>query len=406
MIIAPYKGQVRVSSKQGMRSLNGGKSKMHNGIDLYSLSSSTAPLFATCNGKVYTSYQKNGLGNYVKITETSTGRQFFYGHMSKVTVRSGQMIEMGMQIGNQGSTGNSTGPHCHYEIRNPQNVAISNSSISGIPNEKGTTFISELDKVANISYSSGIANPSVPGSDSSYLPPVWEPLYDTVTTRKDAIVREVGYLNKGLQPSILPSDIKLSCINYTTLLNSIFSSLGNSVLGDNSYSANLDKLSSVQREIIQFFIDKGMNASVGVGIAANVQAECSFNIASESIDSNGLYSSGICQWNGPNRSRMVKVVPDWKTNLTGQLNFLWNDLNISNETYQSSYYDRRFRKLYGVSGTFIEGLKSINNTDAGAMRAADLFVRVYENPANQSAQSKKRQQFAVDIWKKVVIQQI
>lgn len=406
MIIAPYKGKVKVSSKQGMRSLNGGKAKMHNGIDMYSLSSSTAPLFATCNGKVYTSYQKNGLGNYVKITETSTGRQFFYGHMSKVTVRTGQVVTMGTQIGNQGSTGNSTGPHCHYEIRNSQNVAISNSSISGIPNKNGATFTSELDKVANISYSSSIDNPSSPGTESGYEPPVWKPLYDTVNTRKDAVVREVGYLNSGLQPSILPSDVRLSCINYTTLLGSLFNLSRSSNIGSSNYDANLDKLGSVPRTIIQFFIDRGMNASVGVGIAANVQAECSFNIASESIDSNGLYSSGICQWNGPNRTRMVKVVPDWKTNLTGQLNFLWNDLNISKTPYQASYYNSRFRKLYGVSGTFIEGLKSVPNNDEGAMKVADYFVRVYENPANQSEQSKKRQRFALNIWNNIVIQQI
>jgi murein DD-endopeptidase MepM/ murein hydrolase activator NlpD len=40
-----------------------------------------------------------------------------YGHLSEINVEAGQRIRRGEKIGNVGSTGRSTGPHCHYEVR-------------------------------------------------------------------------------------------------------------------------------------------------------------------------------------------------------------------------------------------------------------------------------------------------
>ncbi len=57
-----------------------------------------------------------GYGNRVLI-DHGNGYTTLYGHMSKVSVEVGQTVQRGAVIGLMGSTGRSTGPHCHFEIR-------------------------------------------------------------------------------------------------------------------------------------------------------------------------------------------------------------------------------------------------------------------------------------------------
>jgi len=57
----------------------------------------------------------DGYGNHVVINH-SYGYQTLYGHMVRVKVNNGQAIKRGEVIGWVGSTGKSTGPHCHYEV--------------------------------------------------------------------------------------------------------------------------------------------------------------------------------------------------------------------------------------------------------------------------------------------------
>lgn len=61
-----------------------------------------------------------GYGNYVVISHPN-GTQTLYGHMYSVSVHSGDQVEQGQQIGILGSSGNSTGPHVHFEIRGATN---------------------------------------------------------------------------------------------------------------------------------------------------------------------------------------------------------------------------------------------------------------------------------------------
>ena len=57
-----------------------------------------------------------GYGNYVVILHGSNGSYTLYGHMSRVLVTAGQQVSQGQVIGLVGSTGNSTGPHIHFEV--------------------------------------------------------------------------------------------------------------------------------------------------------------------------------------------------------------------------------------------------------------------------------------------------
>ncbi|MEO6612622.1 MAG: peptidoglycan DD-metalloendopeptidase family protein [Chitinophagaceae bacterium] len=88
--------------------------KFHAGLD-FSAPQGT-PIYATADGTITTAGSTgNGYGNHVVI-QHGYGYETLYGHMVRVKVRAGQTIKRGEVIGWVGSTGKSTGPHCHYEV--------------------------------------------------------------------------------------------------------------------------------------------------------------------------------------------------------------------------------------------------------------------------------------------------
>ncbi|WP_409434003.1 peptidoglycan DD-metalloendopeptidase family protein [Litorimonas sp. RW-G-Af-16] len=86
----------------------------HNGIDLKG--DLGAPIFASADGVVHLVTTEPKWGNRVVLNH-STGYQTLYGHMNNFTVSPGQYVKAGDVIGTVGSTGQSTGPHLHFEIR-------------------------------------------------------------------------------------------------------------------------------------------------------------------------------------------------------------------------------------------------------------------------------------------------
>lgn len=88
--------------------------KLHAGLDF--AAPQGTPIYATADGTVTTAGNTgNGYGNHVVINH-GYGYETLYGHMVKVKVRSGEKVKRGQVIGWVGSTGKSTGPHCHYEV--------------------------------------------------------------------------------------------------------------------------------------------------------------------------------------------------------------------------------------------------------------------------------------------------
>jgi murein DD-endopeptidase MepM/ murein hydrolase activator NlpD len=88
--------------------------KMHAGLDF--AAPQGTPIYATANGVVKTAGNLgNGYGNHVVLNH-GYGYETLYGHMFKVKVKPGERIKRGEIIGWVGSTGKSTGPHCHYEV--------------------------------------------------------------------------------------------------------------------------------------------------------------------------------------------------------------------------------------------------------------------------------------------------
>ncbi|HYP25741.1 MAG TPA: peptidoglycan DD-metalloendopeptidase family protein [Blastocatellia bacterium] len=106
----------------GIRSnpFSGESREVHEGLDI--AADFGTPVSSTADGLVIWAAPHGGYGNLVTIFH-SNGITTRYGHLSKITVEPGQRVRRGEQIGHVGSTGRSTGPHVHYEIRvNDQSV--------------------------------------------------------------------------------------------------------------------------------------------------------------------------------------------------------------------------------------------------------------------------------------------
>ncbi len=108
------KDLTRIASGFGMRIHPiYGIAKMHNGLDF--TAPQGTPIYATGDGEVTTAGVGNGTGNHVIINH-GYGYETVYMHMVRIKSTVGQHVKRGEVIGWVGSTGASTGPHCHYEV--------------------------------------------------------------------------------------------------------------------------------------------------------------------------------------------------------------------------------------------------------------------------------------------------
>ncbi|MCI9541044.1 MAG: peptidoglycan DD-metalloendopeptidase family protein [Lachnospiraceae bacterium] len=87
--------------------------QIHRGLDI--ASPKGTPVYATHTGMVTTATYDSGYGNYIVITDDK-GFTTKYAHLSSLQVTAGQTVEKGTEIGQVGSTGNSTGNHLHLEV--------------------------------------------------------------------------------------------------------------------------------------------------------------------------------------------------------------------------------------------------------------------------------------------------
>lgn len=164
--VFPINGNFPISSKFGMRSTG-----MHKGIDIDTPVGT--PVYASISGVANVSDDPDGFGTYVKI-RTPQKVDTLYAHLSRISVSSGNQISAGQLIGYTGGlpgalgSGNSRGPHLHYEVRvdgdpiDPQNIPTE-SRVTSSPVQPSTTH--PLDNTSTIVTSS----PATPTSNDSQL---------------------------------------------------------------------------------------------------------------------------------------------------------------------------------------------------------------------------------------------
>lgn len=133
---SPYKNKFKVTQIY--------KGSAHDGLDLVGISDKT--IYSTVSGTVERAGWENandkdqGFGLYVRIKKENSADRYYFGHLSKVSVKVGQEVREGDALGIEGSTGKSTGSHCHYCARTDASKSkiLNISEISGIPNKTGT----------------------------------------------------------------------------------------------------------------------------------------------------------------------------------------------------------------------------------------------------------------------------
>ena len=127
----------------------------HRGLDIatYISAGTNVPLFSMCNGTVVTkAWDEGGYGNYIIMKEANTGMGFLYAHMRDASNKNvGDAVQIGEQVGVEGTTGNSTGIHLHLEMQDISNhdwiyngekeIYTNPADYMGIPNVQGTVCI-------------------------------------------------------------------------------------------------------------------------------------------------------------------------------------------------------------------------------------------------------------------------
>jgi murein DD-endopeptidase MepM/ murein hydrolase activator NlpD len=86
----------------------------HTGVD-FAMPTGT-PVLAVADGKIENANWGKSYG--LQVVQKVEGGWVIYAHLNKVRVKPGAMVKKGQIIGEVGSTGNSTGPHLHFEMRN------------------------------------------------------------------------------------------------------------------------------------------------------------------------------------------------------------------------------------------------------------------------------------------------
>lgn len=202
----------------------------------------------------------------------------------------------------------------------------------------------------------------------------------TPNDRHDMTIREIGYFSDRGTFTSNETDITISAINYTTMLGNLYDNFAS--YNPNGYRISTERLGGNVRVCVDYFGNKGLNPAASAGIAA-----CIFVLSGIGTSNMGR---GICGWEGKYGQDMRNRVPAWDTNLSGQLDYLWNDLKIN----------------YGI---MLDIISNVPPTSNGARQAANRFMVSYryteavQTIDEEVSKSNKAQGIASEWFSKIII---
>lgn len=184
----PCPKYTRVSSPFGYRNgvfVKG--AEFHKGVDLAAPTGS--PILAARDGKILYAQWSNSFGNWIQI-DHGGGITTRYGHASKLLVSAGQTVKAGQQIALVGSTGNSTGPHLHFEVQ-----------VNGVP-KNPLNYVSSKDKAV----STPTTSQKTPSASKN-------------SQQKSPGVDIVEYLNSLSNVAVLPQGVTFGAVTASQQAN-------------------------------------------------------------------------------------------------------------------------------------------------------------------------------------------
>ncbi|WP_234380366.1 M23 family metallopeptidase [Streptomyces sp. CMB-StM0423] len=110
---APVDAEYRISARYGLPG-DGWIAGYHTGVDL-AVPTGT-PVYSVGPGEVHSTSTEGAYGNHI-LVRMADGHYVLYAHLDRMSVADGDRVEGGTRIGDSGNTGNSTGPHLHFEVR-------------------------------------------------------------------------------------------------------------------------------------------------------------------------------------------------------------------------------------------------------------------------------------------------
>lgn len=146
----PYKGRFKITQKY--------KGLAHDGFDMVGIDVKT--IYSTVDGIVERAGWENpnnhsqGFGQYVRVKDDMTNHRYYYGHLSKISVKVGQSVKIGDKLGVEGNTGYSFGSHCHYCVRAnaDKNRPLDISALTGLPNKEFVEYETKGDEEMRYKY--------------------------------------------------------------------------------------------------------------------------------------------------------------------------------------------------------------------------------------------------------------
>lgn len=229
---------------------------------------------------------------------------------------------------------------------------------------------------------------------SSYLSAIGEggviigPLYQNRNDRHDMTLRQVGYLDRDYNLSNISSNIAISVINYTSVLGDLYDRFAPTAALMAGTQVDTSQLEGNVKVAMDFLLKMGFSASGASGIVGCLQIYSGVNPAYSKMNTKDFrYRYGICAWSYTKLSAIKERVGDaWQTNLSGQLEFLLDDL--------SSYY----------SG-MVSILKYSDLGETQTETCAQLFMASYNKDFDIYGYKENAKKEAVDIYTKLVITQ-